>query len=249
MGGVFHHCVIDRFAADRLEHVGIGAEQRPVLGALRHRSLAQGRHFRSVPAQLFQKYVAAEGEDAAIPAIAAIGEEPLRCGKVGLLDERVEPEAVCERFPPLKVAIAGVGLARLDTEGHQRALLRQLCCGARGLAECARVGNVMVAGADQQDASLRCAQRGQRDRGRGVAAYRFGDNRKLSAALLAHQRHVWLARHHHRRRELIGICHPVERLLEQRPLSQQRQEGFGPGKARARPEACASAAAQDHGLD
>ena len=142
-----------------------------------------------------------------------------------------------------------MGLARLDAEGHQRALLRQLCCGARGLAECARVGNVMVAGADQQNAAFRRAQRGERDCGRGVAAHRFGDNRKLAAALLAHQRHVRLARHHHRRRELIGIGHPVERLLEQRPLAQQRQEGFRPGRARAWPEACASAAAQDHGLD
>ena len=101
-----------------------------------------------MPAQLFQKHIAAEGEDAAIPAVATIGEEPLRRGKVGLLDERVELEAVRERLPPLEVAIADVGLARFDAEGHQRALLRQLCCGARGLAECGRVGNVMVAGAD-----------------------------------------------------------------------------------------------------
>ena len=96
-------------------------------------------------------------------------------------------------------------------------------------------------------------QRGGADRGASVARHRLEQDRlRLDAdlaELLVDQEAMVLVADQQRCAKADVAQIARRRLLQQRALGDQRQQLLGIGCTRQRPQACARAAGQDHGMD
>ena len=124
-----------------------------------------------------EQRVGAEDEDARVPGVAWILQVALRGLRVRLLDESVD--RVHARFPPAappQVSVPRLGTGRRNADGDQIPALRHPCRGLQRVAEALRMGDVMIAGKDQEDSLpifLQHPHRGEADRRRGVARCRL----------------------------------------------------------------------------
>ena len=201
--------------------------------------------------ELLEEMPGTKGEDAAVPAVAPVGQEGLRGREVGLFDEALDAIAAFERFAALDVAVAGFGRRRRDPEGDEPVLGGEPGSRGGGGAKSGHVGDVVIARADQHDRVGRQPARGERNRRGGVLGFGLDDDGRAwrFSGLLLDMFEVRGSGDDHRSRELLGIAAAGERRLEHRLLTDQRQERLGLGLATARPQPRAAAAAKDHRND
>src|SRR5690606_30632873 len=76
-------------------------------------------HVGPMPLKLVEERARLEHEDAAVPAIMAIGQEALGGRGVGLLDEAFHLEAAVERGAAADVAVTRLGRGRRNAERDQ----------------------------------------------------------------------------------------------------------------------------------
>src|SRR5690606_33815968 len=120
-GGIFHQRVVDRFGFDPREGLGVGMEGRAVLAPALDRLAYRLGERGPVPGELVEEGSGLVHEDAAVPAVVAVGEERLGGGEVVLLDEPLDLEAALERGSATDVAEAGLRPRRGDAERDQPA--------------------------------------------------------------------------------------------------------------------------------
>src|SRR6185503_21137313 len=89
--------VVDRIGRARGERIAVEAQEIQVAGGIRDGFLRGGEDFRPQPLELGEKRAGGECEHAAVPEIAALGEERLRALRVGLLDEAADAESTVVR--------------------------------------------------------------------------------------------------------------------------------------------------------
>jgi hypothetical protein len=103
-----------------------------------------------------------------------------------------------------------------------------------GFVKRSDVADVMIAGTDQQYLILIGQQRCKRDRGSAVALHWFEDDARASSRHSAELRLLRLVGDNDGRGK--GIAKPLERLLEQVSLADQRDEMLGPFRRRQGPQ-------------
>ncbi len=199
-----------------------------------------------MPRELLKESARAIDEDPAVPAVVALGQEPLGTRPVGLLDEALDLVTAFERGAAADVAEPGLGRGRLDPERDQPVVGGQLRRGAGGVAERGDVGDVVVARAHQHDRLGRQPLGGERDRRRGVLGLGLDDHPgpRKARRLGLDMRAMRLAGDHDRRGEVLGIGARPSVASNSVTSLDQRQERLGRVLAAARPQARAAAAAQ-----
>ncbi|MCY1294388.1 hypothetical protein D9M70_436800 [compost metagenome] len=247
--GLLHHRVVDGVVRATGEGGGVDANH-----VAAHLAALQGQHaivvdVRLVRAQLVEVTTGAEQEHAAVPEVAAVGDEGLRSLLVRLLDELHDPQ----RPRHQQVLLAGANAADVaeagfralggNAEQHHLALLGRRAGDLQGLAQGHAVADHMVGGQHQQQVVAPLGEHLQRRQGhrrRGVAPERLEQQRLGGDAdgrqLLVDDEAVLLVAHHD------GLLHALERqalqgLLEQRLLADQGEELLGIELARQRPQA------------
>ena len=174
---VLHHRVVERHVLRSGEGVAVEAQEVEVaLGAL-ERLAAGGERRRPQPLHLAHQDRGGQEEDAAVPAIIAGIEIGLSARAVGLLDEGRDRGAVLgagDGGAAPDIAIAGLGPVGGDAEGDELSQRR----GARGAVDGGEEGRHVgdhVIGRQRQQQRIGVVrqqdERGDRHRGRGVAAH------------------------------------------------------------------------------
>ena len=207
----------------------------------------------TVRGQFIEERPGTEGENAAVPSIAAIGKEADRALEIRLFDELGHRKAAAagNGIAALQVAKAGLRRCGGNAERNEPALPRQRGGFARGGLEGSDIADVVIAGADQHDRIFGQAQRGERDGGGGVLALGLDDHRAAGRIRQLRFDMIQMGRAgDDDRRPEAGLGRAAQHGgLTQRGIAHQRQERLGAGLARARPEACAAAATQNYGND
>jgi hypothetical protein len=261
----FQHGVVDALRTAGLERgrrrahpVQVGLALRCVLGRCGQRQgLGAGReNVGRVLVQRLQQHARLAQEDAGVPQHAALQQQVLGGGGVGLFDEAADAArgAVGQGLALLDVAVGGAGKAGHHAEGDDLARLGGRHAGLHHLAEGGGIGDVVVGRAEQQQGvtlpGVPGLQRGQCHGGGGVAALGLQDGLHGAGNALqrvGHQEAVFFGRHHHevgpQRRHALG------RELQQAVPRDQWHELLGKALAAERPQACARAAAEDDGKD
>lgn len=181
--GLLHYRVVDRDIRAGCERFGVETEKVVIpLGGFEREFCVAG-DFRCMAMQLLHVRGRLQHEHAAVPVVVAVVEEALGRRCVGLFDKRVnliDLLAVCDGRATADVAEAGVRFRRRDAE-RDKVLI---CCDGRRLIgrsdECGLVEDDVVRRQYQQQCVggfVQSEQRGDRDCGRGVAAYRLEHDR------------------------------------------------------------------------
>ncbi|CRS25503.1 hypothetical protein PAERUG_P48_London_17_VIM_2_01_13_06314 [Pseudomonas aeruginosa] len=205
--------------------------------------------------QFFQVAAGAEQEHAAVPVVAAGGDELAGAGFVGLLDEALHP---ADAFRQLRigaradVAVAGLGAAGGNAEEHHLALFGGVGGQRQGLLEGALVLDHVVGGKDQQQFVAAFGDqfhRGDGHRRRRVAAEGFEEDRLarqvLCLQLFLDDEAVLLVAHQQRRLHAVE-GQALDGLLEQGVVAGEGEELLGVLLAGKRPESRAAATGKDY---
>ena len=198
-------------------------------------------------------------EDAAVPVMVARRDIGLGARAVGFFDERRDLEAAGRagnRAAAPDIAVARFRPLRINAEGDEPPLARRFRRTADRGAERGHVGDRVVRRHDEQQRillALEQQQRGDRDRGRGIAAHRLehdGARRdRGQAELLGDHEAVLVVRDDEGGCEDAFVGDAKRRLLEQAALRHERQELLRVKRPRHRPKPGPRAAGQDHGVD
>jgi hypothetical protein len=214
---------------------------------------------RIEPAELLEVAAGRQQEHAAVPEIVAALDKGFRARGVGLLHEFRDRtrRPVAAGLPD--VPVARLGARRYDAERHEAPFPSGRDRLRYGAAKCREICEHVVGRQHKEERLFRglaiacgvreCRERGYRDRRRGVAARRLEQDRGRCEAglaqLLRDQEAVRLVADDER------SCHPRQaggperRLLDHRPLSDERQELLRVELPRQRPEPRPRAARQD----
>ena len=178
---------------------------------------------------------------------------------VRLLDEAVDGEHAfdaLDRLAALDVAVAGIGVARLDAEGDQSAGLRRGEPAHDGTVEVDQRGDDVVGRLhEHQGIGVACQkpQGGRSDRRPGVAGERLEqDGLGLDADLLqlvVNQKPVILVADQDRCGKAYVAQSACRSVLQHRPFGRELEELLGIRRARQRPQACPCATGQDDRMD
>ena len=200
-------------------------------------------------------------EDATVPEVVAGGEIALGGFRIRLLEEGIHLERAAaepiERRALADVAVAGVGVRRLDAEQHQAAGGGNFRCAAHGLGKARLVSYGVVGRHHHHDRARVIAadrQGGNRDRRRSIARDRLQDERaRLDASLLEllfHQEPMIIVAQQRRRLEAAGGRQALQRgAQEARALAiEEANELLRVHGARQRPQPRAGAAGKDYGM-
>ena len=250
--GILHHRVIDRFALDLGEMIGVGADGSAVRLGCVEGSLGQGGDFGPMAFELGEELACAESEDPAVPCVATIGEKAHGGFQVGLFDEAVHTVAIVQRIAPADVAIAGFGRGRLDTECDEPVLGGEFRGGLCGAHESVAVDDMVIARTDQHDGVGRKCMGCQRNCGCGVATHGLNDKarvRRNGCRLRLRKLEMLVPDHDDRRAENGLIRTPLQRRLEQGSFSKQGNERLRLRRPAPRPQARSAASAQDNRHD
>ena len=249
--GLFHHRVVDGDLRRAGEGLRVEAEKAEIVGRAGDRFLDGDRHLGGMARDFAEQHVGAEQEVAGIPQIT-FGHVARGGRRVRLLDEGGDARDAlrAERLATADIAVAGLRLARPDTESDDEAFLRRLAPGPACGVEVLHVEDHMVGG-ERQHHGVGIALARDRgnggDRGPGIAAQRLHHHGDVDADLLRltprEEMEVWPG-DDDRRREQGLVRDPLQRLLIGRPVAHQRQELLGQRVARHRPEPCSRAAGQ-----
>src|SRR6185437_5685619 len=109
--GALEHGAVDRHVAASLEGGSVDAAKARFVGAFRRGVAACDGELGLEALELFKESARAEQEDAAVPRVAARGEEAARDLELGLLDEARDAEATRgfgERLGPFDVSVSGL---------------------------------------------------------------------------------------------------------------------------------------------
>jgi len=101
--GFFHHGVVDRVRARRLERSRIQPHEIEIALGVGEGSGAGFEHLRIQPLQLVEEALGAEQEHAAVPQIFTAFDVGLGALAVGLLDEGGNVETPFARAAPLRI--------------------------------------------------------------------------------------------------------------------------------------------------
>ena len=124
--------------------------------------------------QFGQERAHLEGEDTAVPGIAAVRQKRLGAFQIRLFHEARHLETkVTNRLTAVEIAKAGLWRSRRDAEGDEPAILCQPGGGQGRALKGPGIGNVVIAGANQHDRLFRQAERSQRNRRRRIAGAGF----------------------------------------------------------------------------
>ncbi|QDX82884.1 hypothetical protein B9N43_07305 [Denitratisoma sp. DHT3] len=257
--GALQHRVIDggRAAAGEALAVDAAAMRRAVQ---RRGDLARDAgQFGFQALQLGQEMRRAEQKDAAVPVVAAAGEEAVGDFQFRLLDEARHVEAGVggvQGRPLLDVAEAGFGAVRTQAENHQAAALQRRHAAQQVGAEGVDVGDVVVRRQHQQrrvPVGRQQMMGGDRDRRRGAAPEGLDDQPvPVGAGALRLRRYRGLVLLVGDDPGLPDVGHgagPAQGFLERAASAQQGQELLGfdlPGHG---PQPCSRAAAENDRMD
>ena len=205
----FDHRVVDRFGrhggkfglarADELQVQGTRVPgQAHGVGDVGSKALDGGQPDRG-----------AQHKHAAVPEVAAFCQVALGSGQIGLFDELTDPFGAVDlqrrRLRGADIAVAGFGPVRRDADDGDGAGLRQRHRLGQRSGKGGFVGHGLVGRRHHQHrvgAILGCGQRGQRQRGCGIAAHRLQQDRAWIDAQLAQlvqqQEAVFLVADHYR---------------------------------------------------
>jgi len=200
-------------------------------------------------------------EDPAVPVVLAAGHVALSGLPVRLLDElfqRTRALARRKHGTGANVAVSRFCAVGHDAEGHERAAsCRGRTHGDRVLKSAQITDDVVRRHHEQNGVPLlRCGERGQRERRRGIASHGLEHDLRRThpdlAQLLGDDEAILLVRDHERARVDLGCGkapQPRRGLLEQRTLTGERQQLFGIALARSRPQSGSRAPGENHALD
>ena len=207
---------------------------------------------RQVPAQSVEHRVSAEDEDTRVPGVRRVLQVATGGRRVRLLHEGLHREHAGRLLrAPAEISVAGLRPRRVDAEGEQIAVRAGASRRRQRSPECIWPRDVVVARQHHQRGVAVLSQRmeaGEADGRSGVPRRGLDDQvgRRQAGQRLAHGFDMIRSAHDPRPRAGAERLHAQERLRDQRPPGDQRQELLGLLRARERPEARATPAGEDH---
>ncbi len=259
--GLLHDGVVERDLRRHGEGLAVEMEDHAAIGGLAggNGGRGSGGDLRHVGAELGQRQLGAEQEDAAVPQ-EAVGDEAAGALGVGLLDEAGDgaDPLLRQRLTRLDVAVTGRRPCRRDAEDDDLASLRGGQCARDGGVEAGVIADDVIGGKNQQRGAGMAAGDeggGGGDGGRGVAPFRL-EQRDGSGAGCGQRRGDEMgmvgAGDHDGRAEQGRFGDALQCQGEGGGAVDQRQEWLGTIATRCRPQARAGAATHnnrnDHGI-
>lgn len=257
--GFLHHRVVDRDVRAGGEHVCVEADEVVVALGGFEREFCLAGDFRCMAMQFLHVRGRLQHEHAAVPVVVAVAEEAFGGGGVGFFDECVDLVdllAIRDGRAATDIAETGVRFRWRDAERDEMLV----CCDCRCLSgrrdECGLVEDDVIRRQHQKQCIRRFMQgeqRGDRDRGRGVAAYRLEHDRRRRdvdlAELFRDQEALFVVGDDDGGGGTGDVLKADRRLLDERLITRQLQVLLRIAAARHRPKAGAAAAAKNYRMN
>ena len=205
---MFHDGIVDAFACDFGEGLGVWLEHARRVGSVCYTGGNILGHLRAVAGEFLAKNVGAKRKYPGIPDEAALGQKLLGFRRIRLLDETGNLAAIAKRCAALDIAVTRFRPRRLHPDRNQPSFSRKGRSLLNGCMKGILVCNVVVARTGKQDAVRRDARCRKCDGGSRIAGRRFEDECDF-IGLFFDQRSMVFARNDNRFRVHRAIGHPV----------------------------------------